>query len=191
MKQKASAEEVGSKVGHIRETKKGDLLIELQKGANSEEVSGAIRGAVGDQLLVRPLLPTVTMELRELEDGTTIQEVQEAVGASLGEVNPAQIEVKSLRKGPRGTQVALVLAPRAIASAKILKPGKVRVGWVFARTSEKRMVPRCFKCLGHIAIECPKEEVTEKLCLRFGEPGHLVATCQGQEKCILRGTTGS
>ena len=121
-----------------------------------------------------------------MEDGTTKAEVYEAVGAALGDVNPAQIEVKSLRKGPRGTQVALVLAPRAIASAKILKPGKVRVGWVFARAREKRMVPRCFKCLeyGHIAIECPKEEVTESLCLRCGEPGHLVATCKGQEKCV-------
>ena len=105
------------------------MLIELQKGANSEEVSGAICRAVGDQLLVRPPLPTVTMKLRELEDGTTKGEVQEAVGAALGDVNPAQIEGKSLRKGPRGTQVALVLAPKAIASAKILKPGKVRVGF--------------------------------------------------------------
>ena len=120
VKQKASAEEVGSKVGHMRKTKKGDLLIELQKGANSEEVSGAIRRAVGDQLLVRPLLPTVTMELRELEDGTKKAEVHEAVVAALGDANLAQIKVKSLRKGPRGTQVALVLAPRAIASAKIL-----------------------------------------------------------------------
>ena len=109
-------------------------------------MSGAIRRAVGHQLLVRPLLPTVTMELRELEDGTTKAEVHEAVGAVLGDVNPAQIAVKSLRKGPRGTQVALILAPSAIASAKILKPGKVRVGWVFARAREKRMVPRCCKC---------------------------------------------
>ena len=135
MKQKAGAEEVGSKVGHIQETKKGDLLIELQKGANSEEVSGAIRRAVGDQLLVRPLLPIVTTELRKLEDGTTKAEVHEAVGAALG--NPAQIEVKSLRKGPRGTQVALVLAPRAIASVKILKPGKSE--WVgFLREHARR-----------------------------------------------------
>ena len=64
------------------------------------------------------------MELRELEDGTTKAEVHEAVEAAWGDVNPAQIEVKSLRKYPRGTQVALALAPRAIASVKILKPAK-------------------------------------------------------------------
>ena len=42
---------------------------------------------------------------------------------------------------------------RAIATAKVLKPGKVRVGWVNATTRKKKLFIRCFKYLefGHVA----------------------------------------
>ena len=50
--------------------------------------------------------------------------------------------VKALRAGPRGTKAALVVAPRAIATAKVVKLGKVRVGWVNATAPEKKLVIR-------------------------------------------------
>ena len=70
LKTKASPDEVGSKVGKIRKTRDGILVIELRKDSKLEEVSGAIRKAVRDELLVRPLVPTVTIELRDLEETT-------------------------------------------------------------------------------------------------------------------------
>ena len=68
-----------------------------------------MRNAVRDELLVRPLVPAVTIELRDLEETTTEEEIKEAFIAALVEVTPDQVEVKTLRAGP------LVVAPRAIA----------------------------------------------------------------------------
>ena len=167
LKTKASPDDVGSKVGKILKTRDVNLLIELRKSSKLGEVSGAIRQAVGNQMLVRSMVPTVTIELRDLEETTTEEEIREAFIAALVEATPDQVEVKALRAGPRGTKVALVVAPRAIATAKVLKPGKVRVGWVNATAREKKLVIRCFKCLefGHVAAECVKD-ITEKLCYK-------------------------
>ena len=147
LKTKTNPDNVGSKVGKIRKTGDGNLLIELQKDSKLGEVSGAIRQAVRNQMLVRPMVPTVTIELRDLEETTTEEEIREAFIDALVEATPDQVEVKVLRAGPRGTKVALVVAPRAIATAQVLKPGKVRVGWVNATTREKKLVIICFKCL--------------------------------------------
>ena len=94
-------------MGKIRKTRDGNLLIELRKDSKLEEVSGAIRKAVRDELLGRPLVPTVTIELRDLEETTTEEEIKEAFITALVEVTPDQVEVKALRAGPRGTKAAL------------------------------------------------------------------------------------
>ena len=101
----------------IRKTRDGNLLIELRMNSKLGEVSGAIRQAVGNQMLIRPMVPTVTIELRDLEETTTEEEIREAFIAALVEATPDQVEAK-----------ARVVAPRAIATATVLKPVKVRVG---------------------------------------------------------------
>ena len=158
LKTKASPDDVGSKVVKIRKIRDGNLLIELPKDSMLGEVSGAIRQAVGNQMLVRPMVPTVPIELRDLEETTTEEEIREAFITALVEATPDQVEVKALRAGPRGTKVVLVVVPIAIATAKVLKPGKVGVGWVNATAREKKLVIRCFKCLefGNVAAECLK-----------------------------------
>ena len=190
-KTKASPDDVGSKVGKIRKTRDGNLLIELRMDSKLGEVSGAIRQAVGNQMLVRPMVPTVTIELRDLEETTTEEEIREAFIAALVEATPDQVEVKALRARPRGMKVALVVAPRAIATAKGLKPGKVRVGWVNTTAGEKKLVIRFFKCLefGHVAAKCFKD-ITEKLCYKCGDPGHLAAGCGKPYKCFACEATG-
>ena len=136
-------------------------------------------------MLLRPMVPTVTIELRDLEEPTTEEEIREAFIAALVEATPDQVEVKALRAGPRGTKVALVVALRAIASTKVLKSGKVRVGWVNATAREKKLVIRCFKCLQfeHVAAEYLKD-ITEKLCYKCGDPGHLATGCGKPYKCL-------
>ena len=92
LKSKAIPDDVGSKVGKIRKARDGKLLIELRKDSKLGEVSGAIRQAVGNQMLVRPMVPTVTIELRDLEETTTEEEIREAFIAAL--VEAIQIKLK-------------------------------------------------------------------------------------------------
>ena len=77
------------------------------------------------------------------------------------------------------------------ATAKVLKLGKVRVGWVYASAREKKLVIRCFKCLefGHVAAECSKN-ILEKLCYKCGELGHLAAGCGKPYKFLACEATG-
>ena len=191
LKTKGSSDDVGSKVGKIRKTRDGNLLIELRKDSKLGEVSGAIRQSVWNQMLVRPMVLTVTIVLRDLEETTTEEEIRKAFIAALVEATPDQVEVKALRAGPRGTKVALVVAPRAIATAKVLKSGKVRVSWVNAAAREKKLVIRCFKCLEfvHVAAEC-LNDITEKVCYKCGDPGHLAAGCGKPYMCLACEATG-
>ena len=91
-------------------------------------------------MLVRPMVPMVTIELRDLEETTTEEEIRKAFIAALVEATPDQVEVKALRAGPRGTKAALLVAPRALATVKVLKPSKVVVGWVNATARENKLV---------------------------------------------------
>ena len=88
----------------IRKTRDGNLLIELRKDSKLGEVSGAIRQAVGNKMLVRPIVPTATIELRDLKESTTEEEISKAFIATLVEATPDQVEVKALRAGLRGTK---------------------------------------------------------------------------------------
>ena len=64
-------------------------------------------------MLVRLMVQTVTIELRDLEESTTEVEIREAFIAALVEATPDQVKVKALRAGPRGTKVALVTGAKA------------------------------------------------------------------------------
>ena len=83
------------------------------------------------------------------------------------------------------------MAPRAIATVKVLKLGKVRISWVNATARDKKLVVRCFKCLefGHVAAECLKY-ITEKLCYKCRDPGHLAAGCGKPYKCLTCEASG-
>ena len=61
-------------------------------------------------MLVRPMVPTVTIDLRDLEESATEEEIREAFIATLVEVILDQVKVKALRAGSRGTKAALVVA---------------------------------------------------------------------------------
>ena len=109
------------------------------------------------------MIPTVTIELRDLEETTTEEEIRETFIVAQVDATLDQVEVKALRAEPRGIKAALVLAPRAIATAKVLKPGKVRDGWVNATAHEKKLVIKCLE-FGHVAAvsqEYPGEAVLQ------------------------------
>lgn len=64
---------------------------------------------------------TETIELRDLDVATTEKKIAQALLKVLEETTPEQIEVSL----PRGTQVAIVTAPKTSATEKGLKPSTV------------------------------------------------------------------
>ena len=71
------------------------------EGLKAREGKEGIRQALRDDLVIKPMVPTVTIELRDMDETTTEAEIREAFIAALVEATPDQVEVKALRAGPR------------------------------------------------------------------------------------------
>ena len=91
----------------------------------------------------------------------------------------------------KGDQSSTRTGTKSHRDRKGAKASKVRVGWVNATGREKKLVIRCFKCLefGYFAAECLKD-ITENLCYKCGDPGHLAAGCGMPYKCLDCKATG-
>lgn len=65
----------------------------------------------------------------------------------------------------------------------VLKEGRVYVRWCACRVKEFVNVLRCYKCFafGHMMREC---SMTERLCQKCGETGHLRDKCK--KECVCR-----
>lgn len=188
-KSDGSLKDMGENMARIRRTQKGDLLFELKRDPNvkSAAYKDLLESALGGGAKVRALSQMVTIQIRDLEETTTAEQVSEALNEQfqLSE----QIEAKSIRirKAFAGTQTAELRLHEADAN-KLLELGKVKVGWTrnVIRCVEKTEVLRCFKCMGfgHMAKFCKGEDRTS-LCRRCGEAGHKAKGCEKPAKCML------
>ncbi|CAB0037474.1 unnamed protein product [Trichogramma brassicae] len=126
------------------------------------------------------LLHTSTIEIKDLDECATKEEVTAALDALLGVPVSKRDPVKSLRKAYAGTQVAVVALPDDL-TATALKLGHVRIGWVNCRISAREEAARCYRCWspGHVAARCKGPDRTE-LCYRCGQKGHQAKDCKGQ-----------
>ena len=79
--------------------------------------------------------------------------------------------------------MAIVTMPRmnVLHIIKMMRIGKVRIGWVIARIREKISVPRCYRCsaFGHLSHYCDKGNNTTKPSFLCGATNHLATTCRG------------
>ena len=127
------------------------------------------------------------IECKGLDEITTEEELESALQAQ-GDLGDTPISIR-LRKLYGGMQAA-VLRLLTDAANKLLKIGKVRVGWSVCALSVKprvaRQMERCFKCMGfgHQSKNCKGPDRSE-LCRRCGEKGHVARDCKKQPKCML------
>lgn len=185
VKQGADAQEVGSKVSKIRKTNDGHILIELQKGTDAEAVKAAIEGIVKDDGDIRRLSTNTTLEVHDIDDVTTAEDVKNAIVKMIGDKHKDSVLVRTLRQSFRGTQIAVVTVPARLANS-ITSKRTIRIGWTDARVREKGGIPRCYNCLqyGHIATKCKEPKNPSKRCYRCGDESHLAARCQEPPKCL-------
>ena len=79
LKSRVNPTELGVRIGGIRETRAKDLLVEVKCAAeNRGRLDSAFRGVVGGSGSIRHLVPTVEVEILDV-DPTVEEEVAEAV----------------------------------------------------------------------------------------------------------------
>ncbi|CAB0039658.1 unnamed protein product, partial [Trichogramma brassicae] len=174
-------QKVGSSVNNIRRSAAGALMLQLKKGVeNASDLGEELGKVLGTAATASALLHTSTIEIKDLDECATKEEVTAALDALPGVPVSKRDPVKSLRKAYAGTQVAVVALPDDLA-ATALKLGHVRIGWVNCRIRAREEAARCYRCWspGHVAARCKGPDRTE-LSYRCGQKGHQAKDCKGQ-----------
>ena len=182
---------LGEKVARIRRTKKGDMLFELQKDPKikSAAFKEALEEVLGTETKVRALSHVVTVQIRDLDETTTVEEVSKEMKEQfqLGEeIQSSNIRIRSSYGGTQTAEFRL----QAEDAKKLMERGKIKVGWTVnafkLMERERAEARRCYKCLGfgHLAKECTGEDRSQ-CCRKCGEVGHKARTCRNEPKCLL------
>ncbi|CAB0042825.1 unnamed protein product, partial [Trichogramma brassicae] len=161
-------------------------MLQLKKGVeNASDLGEELGKVLGTAATASALLHTSTIEIKDLDECATKEEVTAALDALLGVPVSKRDPVKSPRKAYAGTQVAVVALPDDLA-ATALKLGHVRIGWVNCRIRAREEAARSYRCWspGHVAARCKGPDRTE-LCYRCGQKGHQAKDCKGQPSCVL------
>lgn len=180
---------LGENVRNIRKTEKGELLLELNRPAhqNTAVFRKSIEETLGTVAEVRALTQEAMLEIKDLDEVTTKEDVYDAIKRMSDKFEMVQQSaVKTIRRAYGGTQTATIGLSPALANI-LLQEGKIRIGWVLCRVREKIVPRRCFKCLnfGHTAVRCTSLNDFSKSCLRCGESGHKIKTCTNSPNCLL------
>lgn len=189
MKKDDKLKEVGQSVSKTRRTKGGEIILVFDKASQDRtaEFSAAIETALGEEAEIKSKVQLTSIEIKDLAEDTTKQEICEALEDVLGENASVQVEaVKSIRKAYSGTLTAEVTLP-ASAAMKATNKGKVRVGWAVCRIREILRPTKCFRCwhYGHLANSCRSTEDRSKRCIKCGGEGHKAAECVAEPCCAL------
>jgi len=176
---------IGDSITGMRQAKAGGLLIKVRGDqAQFEAVRAEISRSAGCEVEVRALQQRVVVEIRDLDQWSTTEEVAEATASATG-IPSEQVRVFNLRKRYGGSQSVLASLPQE-ASRKLTNTGRLRIGVISCRVRtvdvSNRSI-RCFRCLtfGHTAAKCEGPDRTE-CCRRCGESGHKAASCSATEQ---------
>ncbi|KAM8702421.1 hypothetical protein ACLKA7_007752 [Drosophila subpalustris] len=141
-----SLRDMSNDVQGIRKTENGSLLLRLSKASahGAQELQLAVKNALGDRAAVKRLTELSQLEIRDLDELTTKEEICEALNSKNTNIMLAPEDVKSIRKSFGGTQIA-TLCVAANKASSILELEKVRIGWVVCRIRSIFEPKRCFR----------------------------------------------
>lgn len=152
-------EGMGTHVTAIRKTLKGDLLVELTKGAKAIAATSVIRDKLAESMagsVVTRLRHTAEVEITDLDEVTTKAEVLAAILKALREEDlpsAEDIKITGLWVTRDSRQMATATVPVAISRSLT----SIRVGWTQCRVRPRRPEPaRCYRChrFGHSTRQC-------------------------------------
>lgn len=185
LRERIKPEDVGAEVSRIRQTRAGDILVELGAETKDKVAFGAALNAVLQEKATATCLePRTTVEIRDLDALADEEEIRHAVEQQVGG-NPGDLRIHLTKASSRGLKAAIVQLSVRIAD-KLEKEGTLRVGWVRCRVRRRITVLKCFKCLsyGHMSAACAGPD-RSNLCYKCGNEGHLAAVCTADISCML------
>ncbi|KAF6204359.1 hypothetical protein GE061_002700 [Apolygus lucorum] len=116
-------EESGTELTAIRKTRKGDVLLEVIAGSKiNEDFRKAVTEAVGEANVAKELSPRTSLEVRDLDELATKEEVRTAIESTLGGARN-DMNVTILAPNTRNQRLAIIELSMRDAEP-ILKTGR-------------------------------------------------------------------
>ena len=168
----------------VRKTKNGELLIKIAKEdtKTNDKIKEIFEGRKAISL---GGVRTKVLHVRDLDITIETGEIEEAL-KDAGYISiPEKFIVKSVRPTKNENKIATLLVAEEDAN-RLLKMGKVKIGFEICRIEERITLRRCYKCwqYDHQAKECTGED-RKDICQRCTKEGHIARDCQEIPYCPL------